>query len=125
MPLADKRRRLGDFGEAAAAAYLIRLGYVILARQWRCRSGEIDLVAREGDQVVFVEVRTRRGAAPGSAEESVTPTKQRRLVELAYAYLEAHSLDEQTLWRIDVIALVIDGAGHVAQLTHIPHAVEQ
>ncbi len=125
MPLADMRRHLGDFGEAAAAAYLIRQGYTVHERQWRCRSGEIDLIARQGDQVVFVEVRTRRNMPSGSAEESVTSAKQQRLVELAYAYIEAHNLDEQTPWRIDVIAVRIDRAGRIVQLTHIPHAVEE
>jgi len=125
MPLADMRRHLGDFGEAAAAAYLIRQGYVVCERQWHCRSGEIDLIARQGDQVVFVEVRTRRNTPSGSAEESVTPAKQQRLVALAYAYLEAHNLNEHTPWRIDVIAVRIDRAGRIVQLTHIPHAVEE
>jgi putative endonuclease len=125
MPLADMRRQLGDFGEAAAAAFLIRQGYVVRERQWRCRSGEIDLIARQGDQVIFVEVRTRRDTAPGSAEESITPAKQQRLVELAYMYLEAHALDEHTAWRIDVIVVRIDRAGRIVQLTHIPHAVEE
>ncbi len=125
MPLADMRRQLGDFGEAAAAAFLTRHGYVVRERQWRCRSGEIDLIAHRGDQVIFAEVRTRRDTAPGSAEESITPAKQQRLVELAYMYLEAHGLDEHTVWRIDVIVVRIDRAGRIAQLTHIPHAVEE
>jgi putative endonuclease len=117
-------RNLGNFGEAAAAAYLTRQGYHLLARQWRTSIGEIDLVARLGTQLVFVEVRTRRGAAYGSPEESITASKQARLMRLAYAYLEHHSLDETTPWRIDVIAVEVDAAGRVRRLNHISNAVE-
>ena len=64
-------------GEDAAAAYLERIGLVIEARNWRCQSGEIDIVAREGDEVVFVEVKTRRSERAGTAEEAVSTAKQR------------------------------------------------
>jgi putative endonuclease len=124
VPPRDTRRRLGNFGESVAAAYLRRAGYTVLARQWRCATGEIDLVAQQGEQLVFVEVRTRRGTTHGSAEESVTTAKQARLIALAYEYLAAFPADGEPPWRIDVIALTIDGAGRVRHLNHIPHAVE-
>lgn len=120
----DFRRRLGDFGERAAAAYLIRQGYTILGQQWRCRAGEIDLVAAQGEQLVFVEVRTRRGEAYGSPEESLTPAKRERLRTLAFLYLDAHDQGDRVSWRIDVIAIVVDRAGRIARLHHIPSAVE-
>ncbi|MGB6837955.1 MAG: YraN family protein, partial [Dehalococcoidia bacterium] len=69
------RRRLGDFGERVAAAHLEAKGYRILARNYRCREGEIDLVAQQGDVLVFVEVRARRGEGAGTAAESVTQVK--------------------------------------------------
>ncbi len=122
------RRRMGHFGESAAATYLIRQGYTILARQWRCKAGEIDLVVRheqQEEQVVFVEVRTRRGSVCGSPEESLTPTKQSRLATLAYTYLEAHSLDETIAFRIDVIAIELDQAGRIIRLNHIMNAIVQ
>ena len=129
----DLRKKLGDFGEQAAAAYLIRQGYELLARKWRNYTrhrgggGEIDLVVRDGMTLVFVEVRTRRypGRASGSAEESVGPLKQARLIALAYAYLEAATVPEDTPWRIDVIALDVDRAGRIAELRHIRDAVEE
>lgn len=124
MPPRSARRRLGNFGESAAAAHLTRQGYELLARQWRCARGEIDLVARQGAQLVFVEVRTRRGREGGSPEESITPAKQSRLINLAYAYLEAHDTDPTVSWRIDVIALEIDRAGRIDRLNHIVNAVE-
>ncbi len=124
MPSQTPRRRLGNFGEAAAAAFLIRQGYSVLERQWRCGAGEIDLIARQGDQLVFVEVRTRRGAADGSAEESVTAIKQARLIRLAYTYLDTHSLSDTMAWRIDVITIAVDRAGRASSLNHIVNAVE-
>lgn len=122
--MADKRRKLGDFGEQAAANYLLRQGYTIEDRQWRAAGGELDLVARDGMTLVFVEVRTRRGNIAGVAEESVGRAKQARLMALAYAYLEAHAIAPDTEWRIDVIAVDVDRAGRVARLSHIPYAVE-
>lgn len=124
MPPRSPRRRMGNFGEAAAAAHLQRQGYTLLARQWSCAAGELDLVARQGEELVFVEVRTRRGAAYGSPEESITAAKQKRLITLAYAYLEAHSLTDACAWRIDVIAIELDRAGRICRLNHIINAVE-
>lgn len=119
----DHRKKLGDFGEQAAAAHLTRQGMHVLARKWRCAEGEIDLVLRDGETLVFVEVRTRRGGSPGSAEESVGLAKQARLVALAYAYCAAHALPEQAIWRIDVVAVELDRSGRIARLNHIPHAI--
>jgi putative endonuclease len=116
------RQKLGDYGESSAAAHLIRAGYQVIARKWRCALGEIDLVVRDGDQLVFVEVRTRRGTVP--AAESVTIHKQRRLVNLALMYLQSSHAAETQLWRIDVIAISIDRNGQIAQLDHIRSAVE-
>lgn len=119
------RRSLGNFGESAATAYLMRQGYTILQRNWRCRSGEIDIIAQRGDELVFVEVRTRRNATFGSAEESLTPSKQRRLITLASTYVQDYLPDECPPWRIDLIAVEVDHAGRVARLNHIPYAIEE
>jgi putative endonuclease len=127
VPARSPRRRLGDFGETAAVGYLTRQGYTVLARQWRCRWGEIDIVAQQDEHLVFVEVRTRRGGAGGTGapEESITPTKQARMVKLAYAYLADQGCDDAQAWRIDVIAIELDRRGSIARLNHIAHAVEQ
>ncbi len=119
------RRALGNFGEAAAVALLSRNGMQIVARQWRCAAGELDIVARDGEMLVFVEVRTRRGAGSGTAEASVTATKQARLIALAYTYLEAHNLPDSTLWRIDVVAVDVGPGGTIARCAHLPYAVEE
>jgi putative endonuclease len=120
------RRETGKRGEAIAAAFLQRRGYGIIAANWRCSTGEIDLIASDGATLVFVEVRTRRSSVAGLAEESVTPRKQQRLIALADAYLQA--LDEAGTpwpgpWRIDVLALRLDADG-AARVRHLQHAVE-
>lgn len=122
MP-SDRRRALGGFGESAAAAHLSRRGMALVARNWRCPLGEIDLVAREGDQLVFVEVRARRGEAI-APEETIGPAKARRLAALALVYLQAAGLPEHTPWRIDLVAVVVDAAGRVSRLSHIESAIE-
>lgn len=119
------KQGLGAFGEALAQAHLRAAGYTILTTNWRCSLGEIDLVAQHGDQVIFVEVRTRRIGAAGGAqpEESITATKAQRLIALAYSYLEAADLAADTLWRIDLIAIVLTQDGRVTRIEHVEYAV--
>ncbi len=81
------RTELGRRGEQAAAEYLCANGMVVLARNWRCRSGELDLVVRDGDTVVFVEVKTRRGRGFGAPLEAITWQKATRLRRLAGEWL--------------------------------------
>lgn len=124
----DGRRALGKRGEDEAAAYLERQGYAIVVRNWRTRSGELDIVAREGAWLVFVEVRTRRigrhAATPalGSPEESVTPRKQLKLIAMADAYL--YELPWDGPWRIDVLALELYPDERVARINHLRDAIE-
>ena len=122
------RRALGQRGEALAAAHLAARGCTSLAANWRPAGGEVrgelDLIVQDGPALVFVEVRTRRGATPGRAEESVTPAKQARLIALAEAYLQAHALPaDGTDWRIDVVAVWVRPGG-TAVLTWLRGAVE-
>jgi putative endonuclease len=117
----DDRRGLGRHGEELAARHLAAQGYEILERNWRCGAGELDLVARDGDCLAFVEVRTRRGREMGSPEESVTPAKQARLVALAETYLQEH--DWPGPWRIDVVAVEMDVRGRFQRLDHYENAV--
>jgi putative endonuclease len=100
----DARRGTARSGEALAALFLRVKGYRIEARNWRCALGELDIVARQGGTLVFVEVKTRRGASAGRPEEAVTATKQQRLVRLAQAYLLARRTPDAPC-RFDVIAV--------------------
>jgi putative endonuclease len=123
--MAERCRRLGEWGESVAAAYLVQRGYEVLARKWRCAAGEIDIVARHDGMLTFVEVRTRSGDDPGMAAESVTNAKRARLMALATLFLAAHNLSADTPWRIDVVAIAAGSRRQVASIEHIPYAVEE
>ena len=109
-----QRQAFGKSGEDLAVAELERRGYVILDRRYRTRHGEIDIVAREGETTVFVEVKARASREFGTAAEAVTPWKQRRLGSMALDYLARHRLLGRPC-RFDVVA--VDGAGAGAALT--------
>jgi putative endonuclease len=116
----DPRQRLGRLGETVAAATLERAGLRVVARRFRLRTGEIDLVAERGDLVVFVEVKTRRSTRYGVPCEAVTPVKQRRMARAALAFLSRTGrLERRT--RFDVIEVYAD-AGGVSRVNHIEDA---
>ena len=108
---------LGARGERIAVAYLTDVGLRVLDRNWRCRDGELDIVAREGDALVFFEVKTRRGVGFGQPVEAVTPVKQRRLRLLAQRWLAAHDEHAPDL-RFDVVGVLVRGEGP-ALVTHL------
>jgi len=116
------RQRLGRWGENLAALHLEEQGLVLVDRNWRCRDGEIDLVARDGDTYAFVEVKTRRGREFGAPEEALTPHKARKLMQLGLLYMADHGLDDVN-WRIDLVAIELDESGHLLRCDHIPNAV--
>jgi putative endonuclease len=101
---ATPRQNLGKWGEALAADYLGQRGYLLLERNARTPYGELDLVMRQGETIVFVEVKTRISAAYGLPEESITPRKQEHLLNAARHYLQSHT-DIGGDWRVDVIAI--------------------
>jgi putative endonuclease len=113
-------RLLGDRGEREAARFLRRHGFRILVRGYRTPRGEIDLIARDGDTLVFVEVKTRRSGEPA---EAVTPEKQRRLTLAALQFLKEHRLLEQRS-RFDVVAIVWPDGHHAPTVEHIRAAFE-
>lgn len=119
--MADDRVRLGKWGENVAAEHLKSLGWVELNRNWRNVRGEIDLVFRDGETLVLVEVKTRRGAASGEPEEGLTEAKGNRLLTLGQIYVAEHSLD--TDWRVDLVAIETDLRGSLKRLEHIESAV--
>jgi putative endonuclease len=99
----DTRRRLGQWGEAEAARYLEARGCRVVTTNWRCTAGEVDLVAQDGACLAFVEVRTRRGRAYGTPEESITAAKLARMAAVAESYVYAEGWEGD--WRLDVVAI--------------------
>jgi len=104
------RISLGKSGEDAACRELRRRGYEILTRRFRTRLGELDIVARDGATIVFVEVKTRTNANFGSPTEAVTALKQRRVWLMASDYLQRHGRHQRPC-RFDVVAISIDADG--------------
>ncbi len=110
------RAQIGSRGEDLATDYLSGDGFTILDRNWRCRYGELDIIAADGEVLVFVEVKTRTGRAFGTPAEAVTHTKLRRLRRLAGIWLAAQDGSWPAV-RIDVIEIRLSGS--VPEITHI------
>ena len=117
------RKQLGNKGEVEAALFLERLGYKILHRQFRGRFGELDLVALDGDTIVFVEVKTRASTAAGHPTESITLAKQTKITRSALAFLKQQRWLHQRA-RFDVIAIVWSGGEEPPQIQHYINAFE-
>jgi putative endonuclease len=118
----DPRQALGRAAEERAAAYLARAGFRILERNVRLGHGEIDLVCRDGDVVVFVEVKCRHATWGDSPAAAVSWHKQRRLTRLAQHYLKWRRL-EDVRCRFDVVSVTLDGAGH-GNIAHVRGAFD-
>lgn len=103
-------RGLGAFGENVAADHLRSLGMVVIDRNWRCRHGEIDIVARDGDTFVVCEVKTRTTKRWGAPIEAVNPAKAQRLRRLAGQWLQVHGLRPPSI-RIDVVSVFVPHDG--------------
>jgi putative endonuclease len=117
----DTRKTTGIRGEEEAARFLARCGYAILDKNVRTRAGEIDLVAREGKTLVFVEVKTRREVPGDPPQAAVTTRKQNRLGKLALGYLKLRRLGEVPC-RFDVVSVIVNDQGGVKAIRHIPNA---
>jgi len=114
----------GRAGERLAAVQLESQGYRILETNFRCRYGEIDLVVEDECDLVFVEVKIRRGTASGMPEEAVDARKQRRLLQVAAYYLALHEYDERS-WRIDVVAIQLSSSGKLQEIRIYQHAITE
>ena len=119
--MTDQRQELGKSGEELACRELVARGYAILARRYRTRHGEIDVIAEDGKTIVFVEVRMKSSPQCGAGAESVTPWKQRRVVRMAVDYIARHGLHDRPI-RFDVVA--IDVIGGQPLVTVIPAAFD-
>lgn len=117
-----KRRDTGIRGEKLANDFLKKRGYRILETNYRCPHGEIDIVAKHKDSLVFVEVRTKTSLEFGSPEESITSTKKERMRAAALHYRQTHD-DLPLLWRIDVVAVELNQRGGLSRVELIENAV--
>lgn len=118
------RARLGRRGEEVAQQFLAEKGYQILATNYRCRWGEVDIIARDGEELVFVEVRTRRnGGDYGVPEESLTAAKVRRLLATSRDYLQRHAPGDAG-WRIDLVCIHLSPDRRLQRIDHLRHAVQ-
>jgi putative endonuclease len=102
--MSSARRKLGQWGEEQAIRYLEGQGCRAVTANWRCAAGEVDVVVLDGGCLAFVEVRTRRGKAYGSPEESITSQKLARMAAVAEAYVYEHTWEGD--WRLDVVAVL-------------------
>ena len=120
--MSSKRQLLGRWGEELAAKFLIQKGYEIIEMNMRNEYGEIDLIAKHGNVLVFVEVKTRTTNSFGFPEDSVNTTKQAHLIDAAQAYLQTYP-EMDTDWRIDVIAIQHGTGKQSSKITHFENAV--
>jgi putative endonuclease len=117
------RTRLGTRGEELAQRFLQQKGYQILDCNYRCRWGEIDVVARDGDELVFVEVRARRSVDYGTPEESLTDAKLGRLLATSQYYLQQRE-EGDINWRIDLVCVRLGRGYQLQSIEHLKHALQ-
>jgi len=112
----DSKRARGIRGEDLAVTYLKKKGYKVIERNYRCQWGEIDLIAREGDTLVFVEIKSRTSSGFGLPQDAVDRFKQEKLVQVARAYMAEHRLTEDISMRFDVVAVQLTPSGPEMEL---------
>jgi len=116
--MTTQKQTIGKFGEQLALDYLQKNGYRIITTNWRCKWGEIDIIADDGHEMVFVEVKTRRSNATESAFENITPAKMEKVIHSAYVYADQNQV---LLWRIDAIGILLS-AKSSPQIEHVKNA---
>jgi len=117
-----KRKEVGDLGEKLAKDFLKKKGFHICETNFRCTRGEIDIVARKKEFLVFVEVRTKTTSDFGSPEESLTHMKKEKLTASALTYINTHR-NLPSSWRIDFVAVDLDSKGKASRIELFENAV--
>lgn len=115
------KRKLGDLGEKLACGYLQKQKYIILDKNFHCKFGEIDIIAKDKKTLVFVEVKARTNQQFGQPQEAVDYFKQQKILKTAYYYISNYNLSED--FRIDIIAVLLNFATRKASLRHFKNAV--
>ena len=118
------RQKLGSQGEKHALDYLIKKGYKLIAQNYHNYIGEIDLIMKDGETIVFVEVKTKTEQDYGNPLEMIDTRKQKKLLQCVKAYLQKYNLLESEL-RIDAVSVVVDIWGNKLKLEHIENAVTE
>ena len=118
------RKNTGNLGEKYARDFLKKRGYRIMETNYRCSEGEIDIIAKHKDFLVFTEVRTKTSLEFGSPEESITPAKKERMRAAAFHYRQTHN-NLPLLWRIDVVAVELSRKGGLWRIELIENAVSE
>jgi len=113
--MTQERLRVGKKGEDLALKRLKKMGYRCIVRNYRCPLGEVDLIARDGDTLVFVEIKTRRGRSPGYAKEAIDKRKQHQLSKVALAYMKAEDCCDVKS-RFDVVAINLSRGGEQIEI---------
>ncbi len=119
------RKAIGDLGETAVCRYLEQRGYIIRDRNFRIRGGEIDIVAEKGEDLCFVEVKTRSVGSPESGDEAVTVAKQRRIIRTAYRYCERKEIDEEAWYIRYDIAAAEYWQGEIISIDYLENAFDE
>jgi len=117
------KRELGQRGEAIICQYIESKGMRLIERNFHCRGGEIDIIARDGDTVAFIEVKTRTNTNYGTAAEAVTLTKMRRITAAANGFIEKNGLHDN-YFRFDVAEVYINGERENVDINYIKNAFE-
>lgn len=115
------KRKLGNLGEKIACDYLQKQKYIILDKNFHCRFGEIDIIAKDKKTLVFVEVKARANQQFGQPQEAVDYFKQRKIIKTAYYYINLYNLPDD--FRIDIVAVILNFAIRKAKLRHFKNAV--
>ena len=119
----NRRQALGRQGEQIAQEHLRALGYTIVECNWRCKAGELDIIAQDGDTLVFAEVRARTSDSTEPAWQSITSRKRAVLGVLAETYMSERAADPNSLWRIDIIAVAF-GRNRAPIVEHVQDALD-
>lgn len=120
--MSTPQQQLGDRGETLAAQHLRERGYTIEAMNWYCTQGEIDIIARRDNILVFIEVKTRRASTTESAFASINARKQEKLIAAVHHYLRDHP-HENIIWRIDAIAIALPPNNQAPVIDHVEDAL--
>lgn len=123
MPARAGKDELGRIGERHARLMLEGRGYQLVATNWRCRAGELDLVMLDDETLVFVEVKTRRGDRAGRADDSVTGSKASKLLAAAEWFVAEYPEHQSRIWRVDLVAITLHPVSGAVSSNHYVNAI--